>query len=462
MEFDIVVIGAGPGGYVAAIRAAQYGKKVALIEKENLGGVCLNWGCIPTKALLQAAYIYDLSKKSEIFGVKNQSTSLDLQKMVQYSRDVANKLSGGIVGLMKKNAVSVFYGNGFILDAKNVEITGIDGKKSVLKTSNIIIATGATPREIPGVSVDGKNIWNYKGAMTPDSLPKELLIIGSGAIGMEFANFYNAIGSNVTVVEVADRILTSEDKEISAIAQKAFVASGIKILTGTNVKEAISNNDGVAVKYQNQTEHIAKYDKVISAVGIVPNTQNIGLENVGIKLEKGRILVNDFMQTNKCNIYAIGDVVDGPWLAHKASHEGILCATHIAGKAAHAIKKNSIPSCIYTYPEIASIGLSEEDANLQTDGNIKIGKFPFYANGKAIAISKTDGLVKLIFDSRNGELLGAHLVGHGATEMIASLAIAKEAEATEEEIINTILPHPTMSEAIHEAALSAFGGALHI
>jgi dihydrolipoamide dehydrogenase len=462
-QFDVIVIGGGPGGYVAAIRAAQAKKRVALVEREHLGGVCLNWGCIPTKALLKVASVYSLCNKADKFGIQLEGVKFDLSKMVEYSRTVADKLARGVEGLMKKNAVTVISGVGRLLGAGKVEVLAADGAAQVIVGKNIIIATGARPREIPAVPVDGRVVWNYKHAMTPKQLPSNILIVGSGAIGMEFASFYNALGVKVTVVEVAERILSHEDEEVSASAAQAFAKKGIEIFTKTEVLQVKPEGDEVRVKYRGMDQKVteATFSRVISAVGVVANIEGIGLESTKVKVEKGVIKTNGYMQTDEPGVYAIGDVVSAPWLAHKASHEAIVCVAKIVGGKVHEIKRENIPACTYTSPEIASVGMTERQAR-QKYSDIKVGKFPFYANGKAIAVDETDGFAKLIFDAKTGELLGAHLIGAGVTEMIAGLVMAKELEATEEQIMNSIMPHPTMSEAVHEAALAAWGEGLHL
>jgi dihydrolipoamide dehydrogenase len=462
-QFDVVVIGGGPGGYVAAIRASQAKKRVALVEREHLGGVCLNWGCIPTKALLKVASTYALCQKADAFGIKLSELKFELNEVIAYSRSVAEKLAKGVEGLMKKNNVTVISGHGKLLGGSKIEVVGVDGTKRVITGKNIIIATGARARELSTIPVDGKLVWNYKHAMVPDALPKSLLIVGSGAIGMEFASFYSTLGVAVTVVEIAERILPHEDEEVSAHAAQVFAKKGMVLLTKTEVLQVRSLNNEVEVQYRGADQKIigAKFGRVISAVGVVANTEGIGLEGTKVKVEKGVIKTNGYMQTDEPGVYAIGDVVSAPWLAHKASHEAMVCVQKIISGKAHEIKRENIPACTYTSPEIASVGLTEGEARKQyTD--VKVGKFPFYANGKAIAVGETDGFAKLIFDGKTGELLGAHLIGAGVTEIIGALVVAKELEATEEQIINTIMPHPTMSEAVHEATIAAWGEGLHL
>ncbi|MCE2992311.1 MAG: dihydrolipoyl dehydrogenase [Candidatus Jidaibacter sp.] len=461
-KFDVVIIGGGPGGYVAAIRAAQLKLKVALVEKEHLGGICLNWGCIPTKALLRVSEVLHTCKHAEQFGITVGKVDFDLAKMVKYSRDVADRLAKGVAGLMKKNGVKVFEGYGKIAGKGKVSIT-ISGKDQQIEASNIIIATGARPRELPTIKFDGKMIWNYKQAMTPDKLPKKLLIVGSGAIGVEFASFYNMLGVEVTIMEISKEILSNEDIEVSTLVHKLFEKRGIKILTKTEVVQTNPKGDVVLVKFRDEKGlvHDTEFDRVISAVGVVANTENIGLETTKVKLERGVIKTNEYLETDEPKVFAIGDVASAPWLAHKASHEAIICVEKIAGLKPHAMKRENIPACTYSYPQIASIGLTEAAAK-EKYKDIKVGRFPFYANGKAIAMGETDGFVKTIFDPKTGELLGAHLVGAEVTEMIQGFAIAKNMEATEEEIMHTIFPHPTISESMHESVLDAFARVIHL
>jgi len=467
-KFDICVIGAGPGGYVAAIRASQLGLKVGIIEANHLGGICLNWGCIPTKALLKSSEINHLLGHVADYGFEVKQTSFDFDKIVQRSRDVSKKLSGGIGGLLKKNKIEVIDGYARFLNNKEVSVE-VDNKEIVkVQADNFIVATGARARVIPGMEPDGDKIWTYREAMTPKSLPKSLIIVGSGAIGSEFASFYNNMGCEVTLVEMADNILPVEDTEISKIAAKAFSSRGIKLLTGAALKSiAKGKNDVVAeIEVKGKAEKI-KAEKIILAVGVVANTNDIGLEKTQIKTDRGLIKVNGYQETVESNIYAIGDVVSGPWLAHKASHEGIICAEKIASKVGkydaakvHPIKKENIPGCTYSMPQIASLGLTEKVAKEQGK-EIKVGRFPYMANGKAIASGQTEGLIKVIFDKKTGELLGAHLVGADVTEMIQGFVIAKQAELTEEDLMHTIFPHPTLSEMMHEAVLDAYGKAIH-
>lgn len=457
-QFDLVIIGSGPGGYIAAIRAAQLGMKTAIIEKEHLGGVCLNWGCIPTKALLKAAEVYHLVKSCETFGIKCDNISFDFKEVIQRSRKVAEKLSQGVNSLLKKHKITILDGQGKLLSNNKIAIDK-EGKQTQITAKHIIIATGAKAKELPNLKIDGKFILSYKEAMMPEQLPKSLLIVGSGAIGVEFANFYHAFGTEVTIAEIAPRILIQEDEEIAALAYKSFTKRGIKILTDTSVLSAAIANNKVNVVLSNKLEQ--KFDKVLLAVGVTANTNNIGLENTKVKLENnGSIKTNEYCQTDEPNIYAIGDVASAPWLAHKASHEGVMCVEKIAGKVVHPMKKDNIPGCTYTTPQIASVGLTEAKAK-EKGLDIKVGRFPFIANGKALAIGESEGMVKTIFDAKTGELLGAHMIGAEVTEMIQGFVIGKTLEATEAEFMYTVFPHPTISEAMHESVLDAFGKALN-
>lgn len=458
-EFDVVVIGAGPGGYVAAIRAAQLKMNVAIIEKEHFGGICLNWGCIPTKALLRSAEVYHQMQHSSEFGVTCKDVKFDIKKIVQRSRDVSTKLSSGIKYLMKKNNITTFEGTAKLLGKGKISISG----KDELSAKHIIIATGARARVLKGLEPDGKFIWTYKEAMVPTDLPKKLLVVGSGAIGIEFASFFNMLGSDVTVVEKLPRILPVEDEEISNIAKKAFEKRGIKIITGAEVKDAKVSKTSVSVSIVTSDGKKAteSFDRIIVAAGVVANVENIGLENTKVKIENGCIKTDGYLRTDEQGVYAIGDVVSGPWLAHKASHEGIICVEKIAGsKDVHPIKKENIPGCTYCYPQIASVGLTEAKAK-EKGLKVKVGRFPFSANGKAIAMGETEGMIKTIFDEKTGELLGAHMIGAEVTEMIQGFVVAKSLETTEAELMHTIFPHPTMSEMMHESVLDAFGKVIH-
>jgi len=460
---DLVVIGGGPGGYVAAIRAAQLGLKVTLVEREHLGGICLNWGCIPTKALLRSAEILSHIKHAEAYGLSVQGVSFDLKKITERSRKVAAQLSGGVKHLLKKNKVEVVDGQAKLLGKGQVEVTAKDGKKTTLSAKNIIIATGARARALPGLEPDGKLVWTYKEAMVPDTLPKSLLVVGSGAIGIEFASFYRNLGVDVTVVEVMDRILPVEDEEISAFARKAFEKQGMKIITGGVVKKLDRSATTVtATIEQGGKATQATFERVIMAVGIVANTENLGIENTKVKLEKGHIKINEWCATDEPGVYAIGDVAGAPWLAHKASHEGVICVEKIVGvKDVHPLNTANIPGCTYCTPQVASVGMTEAKAKA-AGREVRVGRFPFIGNGKAIALGEPEGLVKTVFDAKTGELLGAHMIGAEVTEMIQGYVIARTLESTEKELMHTVFPHPTISETMHEAVLDAYGHAVHI
>lgn len=469
---DLVVIGSGPGGYVAAIRAAQLKMKVIIIERDSLGGVCLNWGCIPTKALLRTAEVYTNMKHAADFGLKAEKIGFDLDAVVKRSRTVASKLSGGIGYLMKKNKIEVIAGTARLeKGAPNaglgptVRVKTKDGE-DVIKAKHVILATGARARTVPqaGLEPDGKFIWTAKEAMVPDVMPKSLLVIGSGAIGIEFASFYRALGAEVTVVEMLDRILPAEDEEISAFAAKQFKKAGMKILTGatvaglekgkTTVKASIKTADG-------KTETI-EADRVVLAIGITGNVENIGLEAVGAKVDRGHVVVDEWLKTGVPGLYAIGDLVGPPWLAHKASHEGVICVEKIAGVAGvHPLDVTNIPGCTYSNPQIASVGFTEAKAKA-AGKKVKVGRFPFNGNGKAIALGEPEGMVKTIFDEATGELLGAHMIGAEVTELIQGYAIARSMEGVEEDLMHTIFPHPTLSEMMHEAVLDAYGRVIHV
>lgn len=458
-SFDIAIIGGGPGGYVAAIRASQLGMKVALIEREHLGGICLNWGCIPTKALLKASEINHQLHNLEPFGFTVKGVSFDFKKVIDRSRMVASQLSGGIKHLMKKHKVTLFEGQGKLAGKGKIKVADKDD----ILAKHIIIATGARARTLPGFEPDGKLVWSYKEAMTPTVFPESLLVIGSGAIGIEFASFYHNMGSKVTVIEIQDRILPVEDEEISTLAQKFFTNHGIDIHTSTIVKSLKKgkNNVTAVLDKQGKASEIT-VDRVISAVGIIGNTENIGLENTKVKVEKGHVVVNQWLETGEPGIYAIGDVTGAPWLAHKASHEAVVCVEKIAGvKNMHPIKRENIPGCTYSMPQIASVGLTEKQAK-ELGYQVRIGRFSSIGNGKAIALGESEGLVKTIFDNKTGELLGAHMIGAEVTEMIHGYVIAKTMEGTEEDIIHAIFPHPTLSEMMHESALDAYGRVLHL
>ncbi len=469
-SFDVVVVGAGPGGYVAAIRAAQLGLSTAIVEANHLGGICLNWGCIPTKALLKSAEMYQKVSHIENYGLSVKNVDFDLEKIVKRSRDVSAKLSGGISHLMKKHKIPVFSGYGQLMGEKansqlqQVSVSNNDKVESILSGKHIILATGARAKSFPGLEADGKKVWSYREALVPKEIPKSLLIIGSGAIGIEFANFYHAFGSDVTVVEAMDQIMPFEDKEISAVAQKAMAKRGMKFKLATKVVELDRLQEQVVVTLdKNGKREQFNVDQIITAVGVRPNIENIGLELAGVDMDKqGFIDVDDFCQTSASGIYAIGDVAGAPCLAHKASHEAIICIEKIAAqKDVHALDKSMVPACTYCFPQVASIGLTEQKA-LDQDLKVRVGRFPFQANGKAIAQGDTDGLVKVIFDEVTGELLGAHMVGNDVTELIQGFTIAKTMETTEDELMQTVFPHPTLSEMMHESVLDAFQRAIHI
>ena len=464
-DYDLIVIGGGPGGYVAAIKASQLGMSVALVEDKHLGGICLNWGCIPTKALLRASEIRHMLDNVGEFGFTISNIKMDINNITKRSRKVAAQLSGGISHLLKKNKVHVFEGFGY-LDKSTVDakIIIIKTEKEIIrkKAQNVIIATGARSRNLPFVSSDGINIWDYKTAMTPPKLPSSLIIIGSGAIGMEFASFYNDLGVNVTVVEALPSILPNEDEDISKIVENNFKKRGMNIKTNATLKSVKTFEKSVSaeVSVNGKIEKINS-EKLILAIGIIANTENLGLNNYNIKIDKGHIITNEWLETDEKGIYAIGDVTAGPWLAHKASHEGILCVEKIAGhKNLRPIDKNSIPGCTYCTPQVASIGLTEKNAMSQ-NLNIKVGKFPFIGNGKAIALGDSEGMIKTIFNKDTGELIGAHMVGPEVTELIQGFSIAKKLETTEQELMHTIFPHPTLSESMHESVLDAYNKAIH-
>ncbi len=461
-EFDIIVIGGGPGGYVAAIRAAQLGMKTALVEANHLGGICLNWGCIPTKALLRSSEIHHLINHADTFGLKVSGVEFDIKKIVERSRGVAKQLSGGVAHLLKKNKVQVFDGFGKLAGKQVVKVEK-DGKAvAELKSTNIIIATGARARALPGLEPDGKFVWSYREAMVPETMPKSLLVVGSGAIGIEFASFYRNMGAEVTVVEVMDRILPVEDEEISAFARKQFEKQGMKIMAGAKVTKLDkgSNNVTCHVEAGGKTEKIT-VDRVIMAVGIVANTENMGLENTKVELDRGHIKTNEWLETAEKGVYAIGDVTGAPWLAHKASHEGVICVEKIKGeKGVHPMNKANIPGCTYCMPQIASVGMTEAKAK-EAGYEVKVGRFPFMGNGKAIALGEPEGMVKTVFDAKTGELLGAHMVGAEVTELIQGYVVAKTLETTEADLMHTIFPHPTLSEMMHESVLDAYGKAIH-
>ena len=461
-NFDVIVLGGGPGGYVAAIRSAQLGMKTAVVEREHLGGICLNWGCIPTKALLRSSEIGHLLQHLGDFGFAADNIRFDLDKIVKRSRGIAKQLASGVGHLLKKNKVATFDGRGR-LAGKNQLAVEKEGKPTVTLTApHIILATGARARQLPGLEADGKLIWTYKEAMVPPAMPKSLLVVGSGAIGIEFASFYRNMGAEVTVVELVDRILPAEDEEISAFARKSFEKQGIKIMTGAKVTAVRKDADSVTatVEVGGKTQQIT-VDRVISAVGIVGNVEDIGLENTAVKVERAHVVIDDFCRTGEPGVYAIGDVTGAPWLAHKASHEGVICVEKIARQNdVHPLDVGNIPGCTYSRPQVASVGMTEAKAKA-AGHELRVGRFPFIGNGKAISMGEPEGMVKVVFDAKSGELLGAHMVGAEVTEMIQGYAIARTLETTEVELMHTVFPHPTISETMHEATLDAYGRAIH-
>ncbi len=471
-SFDVVVIGGGPGGYVAAIRASQLGFKTAVVEKEHLGGICLNWGCIPTKALLRSAEVYHLMKHAGNFGLSADNIKFDFSKVIERSRAVSAQLTKGVQGLMKKNKIEVIMGYGKLNGKGKIsvrETADRDSKKIAdIEARHIILATGARARTLPGLEHDEKLVWSYRKAMVADEMPKSLVVVGSGAIGIEFASFYHTLGADVTVVEVADRVLPVEDAEISKIAHKSFEKQGMKIRTSTTVEKLDKGKNDVTVtlKTKDGAEEKLTVDRVILAVGVVANTENLGLEGSDVKIEKGMLSTDEFNKTDADGVYAIGDVASAPMLAHKASHEGIICVEKIAydeGKydhKPHPMKRENIPGCTYCHPQVASVGLTEDKAKA-AGYNLKIGRFPYVANGKAIALGDTEGMVKTIFNADTGELLGAHLIGAEVTELIQGFVIGKTAELSEEDFMHTVFPHPTLSEMMHESVLDAYKKVIH-
>jgi dihydrolipoamide dehydrogenase len=463
MNYDIIVVGSGPGGYVTAIRASQLGLKTAIVEKESLGGICLNWGCIPTKALLKSANVYEYLTHAKDYGITVSDASADFDAIIARSRGVANGMSTGIQFLMKKNKIDVIKGHGTVLAGKKVEVTAEDGTKTVYSAEKaIILATGARSRKLPNLPQDGKKIIGYREAMTLPQQPKKLVVVGSGAIGVEFAYFYNALGTDVTIIEFQSNIVPVEDEEVSKQLEKSFKKAGIKVMTKSAVESVDTSGAGckVSVKTEKGIE-VLECDVVLSAAGVETNIENIGLENVGIATDKGRVLVNEYYQTNIPGYYAIGDIVPGPALAHVASAEGIICVEKIAGHHPEPLDYGNIPGCTYCSPEVASVGLTEKAAK-EKGLDIKVGKFPFSASGKASAAGAKDGFVKLIFDAKYGELLGAHMIGANVTEMIAEIVAVRKLEVTGEALIKTVHPHPTMSEAVMEAAAAAYGEVIHL
>lgn len=461
-QFDLIILGSGPGGYVAAIRASQLGMKVAIVERERLGGICLNWGCIPTKALLRTSEVYHYMSHAKDYGLKADNVGFDLPAIVDRSRKVAGQLNAGVKGLMKKHKVAVYEGVGTLTGKGKLSVEK-EGKKTDLAAKHIMVATGARARDLPFAKADGKRIWTYRHAMVPVEMPTKLLVIGSGAIGVEFASFYHDMGAEVTIVEMLPRILPVEDEEVSAFMEKRLTKDGIKIVTGAGVEKLDVSEGGVkaSIKGKDGTVTTDDYSHVIVAIGIVPNTENIGLEALGIATERGHIKVDGYGRTNVEGIYAIGDVTGAPWLAHKASHEGIVCVEKIAGENPHPFEVWNIPGCTYSRPQVASVGLTEAKAK-EGGREVKAFKFPFIGNGKAIALGEADGFVKTVFDAKTGELLGAHMIGAEVTELIQGYVIARQLETTEAELMETVFAHPTLSEMMHESVLGAYGRAIHI
>ncbi len=466
--FDMIVLGSGPGGYVAAIRAAQLGLKVAIVERENLGGICLNWGCIPTKALLRSAEVFHQMQHAKNYGLAADNVRADIGAVVARSRGVAKQLNQGVTHLMKKNKIAVFMGSGALKGAGQLEVTGDKGTE-LLSAKHIVVATGARARDLPFAKADGNRVWTYRHAMTPKELPGKLLVIGSGAIGIEFASFYNDMGSKVTVVEMMDRIVPVEDADVSAFLEKALTKQGMTILTGAGVESIDVGATGVKARIKGKDGKIVEdsFSHVIVAVGIVANTENIGLDTVGVTTDRGIIAIDGYGRTGAKGVWAIGDVTPGPWLAHKASHEGVIVAEAIAAELGnqdvhpHPMDRGNIPGCTYCHPQIASVGLTEAKAK-EAGYTVRAGTFPLIGNGKAIALGEAEGFVKTVFDARTGELLGAHMIGAEVTEMIQGFVVGKTLETTETELMHTVFPHPTVSEAMHESVLAAYGRALHI
>lgn len=461
-SYDLIVLGSGPGGYVAAIRAAQLGLKTAIVERENLGGICLNWGCIPTKALLRSAEIYHYMQHAGDYGLIAQQISADIDAVVKRSRGVAKQLSQGVAFLMKKHKVTVHMGEGKLTAPGKLEVKGEKGTET-LAAKNIIVATGARARDLPFAPADGKRIWTYRHALVPPEMPKKLLVIGSGAIGIEFASFYSDMGAEVTVVEMLDRLVPVEDADVSAFLEKALKKQGMTIYTGAGVEELKATATGVSAKIKGKDGKVesAEFSHAIVAIGIVPNTENIGLEALGVKTTKGHIDTDAMCRTNVPGIWAIGDVTAPPWLAHKAMHESVISVEAIAGNHPHAMDPRNIPGCTYCRPQIASVGLTEAKAK-ELGYEVKAGTFPFIGNGKAIALGEAEGFTKTVFDAKTGELLGAHMIGAEVTELIQGYTIGKTAELVEDDFIGTVFPHPTLSETMHEGVLAAFGRPLHI
>lgn len=461
-DYDLIVLGSGPGGYVAAIRAAQLGLKVAIVERENLGGICLNWGCIPTKALLRSAEIYHYMQHAGDYGLTAANISADIDAVVKRSRGVAKQLNQGVAHLMKKNKITVHMGDGKLIAANTLTVTK-DGKTEELTAKNIIVATGARARDLPFAPADGKRIWTYRHAMVPPEMPKKLLVIGSGAIGIEFASFYNDMGAEVTVVEMLDRIVPVEDADVSTFLEKALTKQGMTIMTGAGVDSLKASATGVSATIKGKDGKVAQseYTHCIVAIGIVPNTENIGLEALGVEKDRGFLKTDANCRTNVPGLWAIGDITAPPWLAHKASHEGVIAAETIAGGHPHAMDPLNIPGCTYCHPQVASVGLTEAKAK-EAGYDVKVGNFPFLGNGKAIALGAADGFVKTVFDAKTGELLGAHMVGAEVTELIQGYTIGKTAELVEADFMQTVFPHPTLSEMMHESVLGAYDKMIHM
>ncbi|MFK7753261.1 MAG: dihydrolipoyl dehydrogenase [Sedimentitalea sp.] len=458
---DLIVIGAGPGGYVAAIRAAQLGLNVAIVEREHMGGICLNWGCIPTKAMLRSSEVFHLMQRAGEFGLKADGIGYDLDAVVKRSRAVAGQLSGGVAHLMKKNKIKTYMGAAHVPKAGQVTITTKAGTET-LTAANIVLATGARARELPGLEADGDLVWTYKHALVPPRMPKKLLVIGSGAIGIEFASFYNTLGADTTVVEVMERILPVEDADISAFAKKQFTKQGMSIRENAKVAKLDRKKGHVTahIETAGKTEQL-DFDTVISAVGIVGNTEDLGLEGLGVKIDRTHVVTDAFARTGVAGLYAIGDLTGAPWLAHKASHEGVKVAELIAGGDPHPVDRDSIAGCTYCQPQVASVGLTEAQAR-DKGHDIKVGRFPFIGNGKAIALGEAEGLIKTVFDAQSGALLGAHMIGAEVTELIQGYVIGRQLETTEAELMNTVFPHPTLSEMMHESVLDAFDRVIHM
>ena len=459
-SFDLIVIGAGPGGYVAAIRGAQLGLKVAVVEREHMGGICLNWGCIPTKALLRSSEVFHLMHRAKEFGLSAEKIDYDIDAVVKRSRGVAKQLSGGVAHLLKKNKVTAIMGEATIPAKGKVTVKTEKGSEE-LTAKHIVLATGARARELPGLEADGDLVWTYKHALMPPRMPKKLLVIGSGAIGIEFASFYNTLGADTTVVEVMDRVLPVEDAEISVFAKKQFEKQGMTIMEKSTVKKLDRAKGKVTAHIERggKTETL-EFDTVISAVGIVGNTEGLGLEKLGVEVDRTHVVVDEYCRTKVDGLYAIGDIAGAPWLAHKASHEGVMVAELIAGGHPHPVRPESIAGCTYCHPQVASVGLTEAKAK-EAGYDIKVGRFPFIGNGKAIALGEPEGMVKTVFDAKTGELLGAHMVGAEVTELIQGYVVGRQLETTEEDLMNTVFPHPTLSEMMHESVLDAYGRAIH-